>query len=74
MNQVNFFQVNVSELMSGDDGKEKWKVCPYLVEAYTTTEAEAVIVEQYKNLAIDWKIKSIAESKIKEVILRPMTK
>lgn len=73
MNQVNFFQVNVSELIS-EDGKEKWKVCPYLVEAYTTFEAESVITEQYRNLSIDWKIKSIAESKIREVILRPIIK
>ena len=73
MNQVNFFQVNVSELIS-DEGKEKWKVCPYLVEAVSTFDAESIITEQYKNLAIDWKIKSIAESKIREVILRPSTK
>lgn len=73
MQTVNFFQVVVLELISEGE-KEKWKACPFLIEAYTTFEAESVITNHYKGLTFEWKIKSISESKIREVILRPSTK
>lgn len=49
-------------------GKLKKLKESFLVKGFTPTDVEAKMYERNKNLASDWKISSISESKILEVI------
>jgi hypothetical protein len=69
--EVKFYLVVVSELVSEGE-KEKWVANPYLIEAGSTFESEQIVTNNYKNLMIEWKIKSNSESKIQDVILKPV--
>lgn len=49
-------------------GKLKKLKESFLVKGFTPTDVETKMYERNKNLASDWKISSISESKILEVI------
>ena len=69
MDNAKFFIVKtVMFLPNEETGKLKKVPAMFLVEAFTPTDVEAKITEKNKNLAVDWKITSINESKIIEVI------
>jgi len=69
MDSSKFFIVKtVMFLPNEETGKLKKVPEMFLVEAYTPTDVEAKITEKNKDLAVDWKITSISESKIIEVI------
>ena len=56
------------ELPDSESGKIKKVKEEKLVKAYSPTDVEAKITKRYSDLTYDWRITSIAESKIDEVI------
>jgi len=57
-----------SDLLDSESGKVK-KIKPEkLVKGYSPTDVEAKVTKVYENYTMDWRITSITESKIDEVI------
>jgi len=56
------------EFPDSESGKIKKVKEEKLVKAYSPTDVEAKITKRYGDLTYDWRITSIAESKIDEVI------
>jgi len=56
------------ELPDSESGKLKKIREEKLVRGYSPTDVEAKITKRYEGLTYDWRITSIAESKIDEVI------
>jgi len=57
-----------SDLLDTESGKVKKMREEKLVMGYSPTDVEAKITKVYENYTMDWRITSITESKIDEVI------
>ena len=57
-----------SDLLDTESGKVKKVREEKLVLGYTPTDVEAKVTKVYENYTMDWRITSITESKIDEVI------
>jgi hypothetical protein len=57
-----------SDLLDSESGKVKKVREEKLVMGYTPTDVEAKVTKVYENYSMDWRITSITESKIDEVI------
>jgi N-acetylmuramic acid 6-phosphate (MurNAc-6-P) etherase len=57
-----------SDLLDSESGRVKKVKEEKLVLGYTPTDIEAKITKVYENYTMDWRITSITESKIDEVI------
>ena len=57
-----------SDLLDSESGKVKKMKEEKLVMGYTPTDVEAKVTKVYENYTMDWRITSITESKIDEVI------
>ena len=57
-----------SDLLDSESGKVKKMREEKLVLGYTTTDVEAKVTKVYEHYTMDWRITSITESKIDEVI------
>ena len=58
----------VTDIVDSESGKTKKQKEEKLVKAYSPTDVEAKITKIYENYSFDWRITSITESKIDEVI------
>ncbi len=58
-----------SDLLDNESGKVKKVREEKLVMGYTPTDVEAKVTKVYFNHTMDWRITSITESKIDEVIV-----
>ena len=57
-----------SDLLDSESGRVKKVKEEELVLGYTPTDVEAKVTKIYENYTMDWRITSITESKIDEVI------
>jgi hypothetical protein len=57
-----------SDLLDTESGKVKKAKEEKLVLGYTPTDVEAKVTKVYEHYTMDWRITSITESKIDEVI------
>lgn len=57
-----------SDLLDSESGRVKKMKEEKLVLGYTPTDVEAKVTKVYENYTMDWRITSITESKIDEVI------
>jgi hypothetical protein len=57
-----------SDLLDSESGRVKKVREEKLVMGYSPTDVEAKITKVYENYTMDWRITSITESKIDEVI------
>jgi hypothetical protein len=57
-----------SDLLDGESGKVRKVREEKLVMGYTPTDVEAKVTKVYEHYTMDWRITSITESKIDEVI------
>ena len=57
-----------SDLLDSESGRVKKVKEEKLVLGYTPTDVEAKVTKVYENYTMDWRITSITESKIDEVI------
>ena len=57
-----------SDLLDSESGRVKKVKEEKLVMGYTPTDVESKITKVYENYTMDWRITSITESKIDEVI------
>lgn len=57
-----------SDLLDSESGKVKKMKEEKLVLGYSPTDVEAKVTKVYENYTMDWRITSITESKIDEVI------
>ena len=57
-----------SDLLDNESGRVKKVKEEKLVLGYTPTDVEAKVTKVYENSTMDWRITSITESKIDEVI------
>lgn len=58
-----------SDSVDNESGRVKKVKEEKLVMGYTPTDVEAKVTKIYENYAMDWRITSITESKIDEVIV-----
>jgi len=64
-----YFVAKISlDLVDNESGKVKKAKEEKLVMGYTPTDVEAKVTKVYENYSMDWRITSITESKIDEVI------
>lgn len=64
-----YFVAKIStDLVDTESGKVKKVREEKLVMGYTPTDVEAKVTKVYENYTMDWRITSITESKIDEVI------
>ena len=57
-----------SDWLDSESGKVKKTREEKLVKGYSPTDVEAKVTKVYENYTMDWRITSITESKIDEVI------
>jgi hypothetical protein len=57
-----------TDIVDSESGRTKKQKEEKLVKAYSPTDVEAKITKIYENYSFDWRITSITESKIDEVI------
>lgn len=57
-----------SDLLDTESGKVKKVREEKLVRGFSPTDVEAKVTKVYENYSMDWRITSISESKIDEVI------
>jgi hypothetical protein len=57
-----------SDLLDSESGRVKKMKEEKLVLGYSPTDVEAKVTKVYENYTMDWRITSITESKIDEVI------
>jgi hypothetical protein len=57
-----------SDLLDSESGRVKKVIEEKLVLGYTPTDVEAKVTKIYENYTMDWRITSITESKIDEVV------
>jgi hypothetical protein len=57
-----------SDLLDSESGRVKKVKEEKLVMGYTPTDVESKVTKVYENYTMDWRITSITESKIDEVI------
>jgi hypothetical protein len=64
-----YFVAKISlDLVDSESGKVRKAKEEKLVMGYTPTDVEAKITKIYENYSMDWRITTITESKIDEVI------
>ena len=64
-----FFVAKItSDLLDSESGRVKKMKEEKLVMGYSQTDVEAKVTKVYENYTMDWRITSITESKIDEVI------
>ena len=56
------------DMVDSESGKIKKQREEKLVKGYSPTDVEAKVTKVYENYTMDWRITSITESKIDEVI------
>ena len=66
--QMYFVTKITSDLLDSETGKVRKVKEEKLVMAYSPTDVEAKVTKVYENYTMDWRITSITESKIDEVI------
>ena len=68
MDEKYFIAKIAVETVDNESGKVKVKREEKLVSGYNPTDVEAKVTKVYENYTMDWRITSITESKIDEVI------
>ena len=68
MDEKYFVARITTDLVDSDSGKVKKVREEKLVSGYSPTDVEAKVTKIYENYTMDWRITSITESKIDEVI------
>lgn len=64
-----YFIVKIStDMVDSESGKVKKMREEKLVRGYSPTDVEAKVTKVFENYSMDWRITSIVESKIDEVI------
>jgi hypothetical protein len=66
--QTYFVTKITSDLLDSETGKVRKVKEEKLVMGYNPTDVEAKVAKVYENYTMDWRITSITESKIDEVI------
>jgi hypothetical protein len=66
--QTYFVTKITSDLLDSETGKVRKVKEEKLVMGYNPTDVEAKVTKVYENYTMDWRITSITESKIDEVI------
>ncbi len=66
--QMYFVTKITSDLLDSETGKVRKVKEEKLVLGYSPTDVEAKVTKVYENYTMDWRITSITESKIDEVI------
>ena len=57
-----------SDLLDSESGRVKKQKEEKLVKGYNPTDVEAKVTKRYEGFSYDWRITSVSESKIDEVI------
>jgi hypothetical protein len=68
MDEKYFVAKITTDIVDTESGKVKKVREEKLVMGYTPTDVEAKVTKVYENYTMDWRITSITESKIDEVI------
>jgi len=68
MKTKTYYQVKVSIETENEDGKVKKIKENYLIQAVSVTDAEVKMAEHFKNIQMDYTVKSISESNVVDVI------
>jgi hypothetical protein len=68
MNEKYFVAKVTYDLPDENSGKIKKIREEKLVKGYTVTDIEAKVTKLYQNFSYDWRITSVSESKIDEVV------
>ena len=63
-----YYSAKVNIITVDSKGREKKQVEEYLVNAVSVTDAETKVHEQFKNTSIDFEVKSVAQTKIIEIL------
>jgi len=68
MDEKYFVAKITTDMVDSESGKVKKTREEKLVKGYSPTDVEAKVTKVYENYSMDWRITSIVESKIDEVI------
>jgi hypothetical protein len=68
MDEKYFIAKITTDMVDSESGKVKKMREEKLVRGYSPTDVEAKVTKVYENYSMDWRITSISESKIDEVI------
>ena len=68
MDEKYFIEKITTDMVDTETGKVKKMREEKLVRGYSPTDVEAKVTKVYENYTMDWRITSISESKIDEVI------
>ena len=68
MDEKYFIAKITTDIVDNESGKVKKQREEKLVRGYNPTDVEAKVTKVYENYTMDWRITSISESKINEVI------
>lgn len=68
MDEKYFVAKITTDMVDNESGKVKKQREEKLVRGYSPTDVEAKVTKVYENYSMDWRITSISESKIDEVI------
>jgi hypothetical protein len=68
MDEKYFVAKITTDMVDSETGKIKKMREEKLVRGYNPTDVEAKVTKVYENYSMDWRITSISESKIDEVI------
>jgi hypothetical protein len=68
MDEKYFIAKITTDMVDTETGKIKKMREEKLVKAFSPTDVEAKVTKVYENYTMDWRITSISESKIDEVI------
>jgi len=68
MDEKYFVAKITTDMVDENTGKLKKLRAEKLVRGYSPTDVEAKVTKVYENYSMDWRITSIVESKIDEVI------
>ena len=68
MDEKYFVAKITTDMVDTETGKVKKQREEKLVRGYNPTDVEAKVTKVYENYTMDWRITSISESKIDEVI------
>ena len=68
MDEKYFVTKITTDMVDTETGKVKKQREEKLVKGYSPTDIEAKVTKVYENYSMDWRITSISESKIDEVI------
>jgi hypothetical protein len=68
MNEKYFVAKITTDIVDTETGKVKKVREEKLVRGFSPTDVEAKVTKVYENYSMDWRITSISESKIDEVI------